>query len=73
MMFIILLKMIKYKLQIQQLINIQTQAATCYRIGSLGDKNSYGKIGNFIKSTKTNSPTIYIREQLVNLLSVIVL
>ena len=59
MIHIILLSMIKRKLLIQQLLNLQTQVVTCYKIGSkINDENHNGKIQRFIKSAKTNPPTV---------------
>ena len=51
--------MIKYKLQIQQKLKLQIMEVIFYKTGFLkcNNKNIIGKISNFIKSTKTSSPT----------------
>ena len=43
------------------MLNIQTQEVIYYRIGlkKCNNKNNNGKIQNFMKSTKMNSPTGY--------------
>ena len=60
-MFIVLLNIRKYKRQIQQLLNIQTQVVIFYRIGLKkgNNENNNGKTQSFLKSTNTNSPTSY--------------
>ena len=59
-MFMILLNIVEDKLMIQQLSNIQIQVVVFYgMVTKYNDKNNSGKIQNFIKSTKTNSPTGY--------------
>ena len=59
MMFTISPNLIKNKLQIQQKINYPNTGGSLLQnwVINCSEKNSNGKVQNFIESTKTSSPT----------------